>query len=75
MSKDELAAQISDIKKLLKERNLQNTTTALILAVSVCYHARLQERKEYEGIVASKFAEPMALGECAAQLFRNEIMW
>ena len=51
-----------------------NITSALILAVSVCYHARLQDRKEYEERVSQKFVVPLALPGGAAQ-FRNEITW
>jgi hypothetical protein len=50
-------------------------TTALILAVSVCYHARLQKKRmEYEDRVCAKFVAPLALPGGAAQ-FRNEIIW
>ena len=51
-----------------------NVTSALILAVSVCYHARLQEREKYEQMVCVKFVPPLALPGGAIQ-FRNEITW
>jgi len=47
---------------------------SLILAISVCYHARLQERKDYEEGVASQFVAPLRLLGGAAQ-FRDEIQW
>ena len=51
-----------------------NITCALILAVSVCYHSRLQDREEYETIVSSKFVSPLALPGLRTQ-FTNEIAW
>ena len=56
------------------EKHPNNVTTALILAVSVCYHARLQKRTKYEEEVSAKFVLPLALPGGAAQ-FRNEITW
>ena len=49
-------------------------TRSLILAVSVCYHARLSEREEFEERIAQKFNAPLALSG-GAQQFRNEIRW
>ena len=49
-------------------------TRSLILAISVCYHARLQEREDYEKGVASQFVFPLRLPGGTAQ-FRNEIQW
>ena len=49
-------------------------TRSLILAISVCYHARLQERKDYEEGVAAQFLAPLGLPGGVAQ-FRNEIQW
>ena len=47
-----------------------NMTLALILSLSVCYHARLQKkRREYELGVVEKFTEPL---HCPKQ-FRNDI--
>lgn len=51
-----------------------NITSALILAVSVCYHARLQDRTEYEEEVSEKFLPPLDLPGGAVQ-FRNEVTW
>ena len=47
---------------------------ALILAVSVCYHARLQDRKEYECGVVQQFKAPLGVPGGANQ-FCNEIRW
>ena len=57
-----------------EEQHPTNITSALVLAVSVCYHARLQDREEYEQLVSSKFVAPLDLPGGAAQ-FRNEIAW
>ena len=38
-----------------------NLTRSLILALSVCYHARLQERAQYEKGVVSQFTAPLTL--------------
>ena len=49
-------------------------TRSLILAVSVCYHARLSERTDYEEGVSEQFTAPLALPGGEKQ-FRNEIKW
>ena len=49
-------------------------TRSLILAVSVCYHARLSDREEFEERIARKFNAPLVLSG-GAQQFRNEIRW
>ena len=49
-------------------------THSLILAVSVCYHARLSDRTEYEDKVAHEFTAPLALHGGATE-FRNVIRW
>lgn len=49
-------------------------TRALILAVSVCYHARLSERAQYEIGIVTQFRAPLALPG-GVQQFRNEIRW
>lgn len=51
-----------------------NVTRSLVLALSVCYCARLQDREEYEEGVAQEFKPPLYLSEGAEQ-FRNEIRW
>ena len=49
-------------------------TRSLIFSVSVCYHARLNERKEFEEQIAREFTAPLTLSGGAEQ-FRNEIRW
>ena len=52
----------------------RDLTRSLILAVSVCYHARLGDRKEYEEGIAKEFTPPLLLSGGVEQ-FRNEIRW
>ena len=52
------------------ESVLDNVARSLVLAVSVCYHARLQDREEYEEGVAERFNPPMLPDQ-----FRDEIRW
>ena len=49
-------------------------TRALILSLSVCYHARLQDREEYEEAVVYQFRAPLALPQGKEQ-FCNEMRW
>ena len=49
-------------------------TRALILSLSVCYHARLQDRDAYEDGVSEQFANPLSLPGGDDQ-FRDEIRW
>ena len=49
-------------------------TRSLLLAISVCYHARLQDREDYEEGVTAQFVAPLGLPGGAAQ-FRDEIRW
>lgn len=49
-------------------------TRALILSLSVCYHARLQDRTGYEEEVAKQFENPLSLPGGDKQ-FRDEIRW
>jgi MoxR-like ATPase len=49
-------------------------TRSLILAVSVCYHARLQDRTEYERGVVRQFKAPLGIPGGVEQ-FTNEIRW
>lgn len=49
-------------------------TCSLILAVSVCYHARLTNRTDYEKKVAGQFTAPLALSR-GVEEFRNVIKW
>ena len=52
----------------------RDLTRSLILAVSVCYHARLSDRTHYEQGIAQQFKAPVALSGGVEQ-FRNEIRW
>ena len=47
-------------------------TRSLVLALSVCYHARLQERKEFELGVVKQFYDPLKLPGGVIQ-FKTEI--
>lgn len=49
-------------------------TRSLLLAISICYHARLQDREDYEKGVTAEFMVPLRLPGGAAQ-FRNEVHW
>jgi hypothetical protein len=49
-------------------------TRALILSLSVCYHARLQDRTGYEKGVSRQFVNPLSLHGGDKQ-FRDEIRW
>ena len=49
-------------------------TRSLILAVSVCYHTRLSDRREYEQGVANEFTVPLVLSGGEAE-FKNVIRW
>ena len=49
-------------------------TRALILALSVCYHARLQDRGEYVDGVVEQFKSPLVVPGGVEQ-FCNEIRW
>ena len=51
-----------------------NIARALILAVSVCYHARLQDREAYEVLMARQFQNPLHLPK-GAEDFRDVIRW
>ena len=50
-------------------------TRALILSLSVCYHARLQDREPYEDEVVRKFTGHILQLQGGARKFRNEIRW
>ena len=54
--------------------NTRTLTRSLILALSVCYHARLSNREDYEEGVAREFAAPLHLPG-GVQQFRDEIRW
>lgn len=52
----------------------RDLTRSLILAVSVCYHARLSDRKDFEEKIAQQFTAHLTLSGGVEQ-FRNEIRW
>ena len=45
---------------------------SLIMAVAVCYHARLQEREDFETSIVNEFLPPFVVPE-GKQQFVNEI--
>ena len=51
-----------------------DSARALVLSLSVCYHARLENREEYEEGVAGYFTGPIELIDGADQ-FRDEMRW
>ena len=53
---------------------LDNITRALILSLSVCYHARLHNRAHYEKDISKCFNHPLLLAG-GDQQFRDEIKW
>lgn len=58
----------------MKGKQVSNAITrALILAVSVCYHARLQEREEFEQLITAQFLPPLVCN--TEDQFRNELRW
>ena len=57
-----------------RPRPLNNVTIALILSLSVCYRARLQDREPYEEHIAVCFNNPLVL-HGGDERFRDEIRW
>jgi hypothetical protein len=55
-------------------RQINDITRALVLSLSVCYHARLQKRDEYEEMIAQEFKGTLYLPGGSEQ-FRDEIRW
>lgn len=72
MNKKERKEKVA-IYSMAKSR-IRDVTRSLILAVSVCYHARLSNREEYEKEVVKQFTAPLTLPGGVVQ-FRNEIRW
>ena len=62
------------VSPFLQGMFVNEITRALILALSVCYHARLQEREEYVDGVVQQFKSPLGIPGGAKQ-FCNEIKW
>jgi hypothetical protein len=56
------------------QQSVSHIARSLILAVSVCYHARLQDRTEYESYVVKQFIEPLNIPGGSKQ-FKKEIKW
>ena len=48
-------------------------TRSVILAVSICYHAKLQDRTDFEDCIVQEFITPLKLAE--KKQFCNEIRW
>ena len=47
-------------------------TRALVLAIGVCYHAKLQDkRQDFREVVAQSFGAPCALSGGEKQIFRK----
>ena len=47
-------------------------TRALVLAIGVCYHAKLQEkRQDYRKVVAQSFKDPCVLPDGEKQILRE----
>lgn len=57
-----------------KLQGLDNLTRSLVLALGVCYHARLSNRAEYRKAVARHFVPPADLKE-GADAMEKEIVW
>ena len=53
---------------------VDSITWSLIISLSVCYHARLQVRDDYEREVVKQFRTPLNLPGGVKQ-FRWEIKW
>ena len=45
-----------------------------MLALSICYHARLQDRNDFECGVVQQFSPPLALTG-GVQQYKDEIRW
>ena len=58
----------------LDDEDTRDTTSALIIALSVCYSARLQDRKQFEEMICMKFVPPISLTGGVDQ-FREELVW
>ena len=76
LKKMDIFGPLMDKKEQNEEQKTENKykslTRALILALSVCYNARLRKRDEYEWQVSLKFTKPLLLLGGVKQ-FRNEI--
>ena len=53
-------------------QQVDSVVRRLIMAVAVCYHARLQERDDFENSIVNEFLPPFVIPEGRLQ-FINEI--
>ena len=65
---------VPPFQKDFKYKSPGAVVRALVLSLSVCYHARLQRRECYEDLVVRHFTGPITLPGGARQ-FRDEIRW
>ena len=70
----QIVVQSEDEVNLPPPLDKRYLTTSMILALCVCYHARLQKRADYEEFISASFMDPLNLPR-GAQQFRNEIRW
>ena len=57
---------------LIPQESVTPITRALVLAIGVCYHAKLQERREeYRTVVAQNFKAPCLLPGGQKQILRE----
>lgn len=68
------APQPQAFRRSPRPQSTRRITRALILSLSVCYHARLQDRTGYEKGVSKQFVNPLSLPGGDKQ-FRDEIRW
>ena len=61
-------------KDFIKYQSPGSIVRALVLSLSVCYHARLHRREKYVNKVVKFFTGPITLPGGAKQ-FRDEIRW
>lgn len=57
-----------------EDQSSRDVTSALIIAINVCYSARLQDRQEFENMISEKFIPPLILSRGKEQ-FKEEITW
>ena len=64
--------RISKLSRLTSQEPINPITRALVLAIGVCYHAKLQERREeYRTVVAQSFKAPCLLPGGQKQILRE----
>ena len=67
-------ALLLNLWKLFWQVPIDQMTRSLILALSVCYYARLQDRTQYEKQICRAFQYPLSLPD-GVRSFREEIQW